>query len=1711
VAAVFDPHLNAYSGGLHRYSTRNGDLLGIKELYRLNTTVAFGKATGFGDIVATCTEPAIEIGNRVWRDVNKNGIQEAGEPGMSGLEILIYDENCNVLAKTQTDDKGHYSFNSNNVVSGLNSGSIYYLGLDPSFYDATAELYVINDEYYSLTKQQSAEDLAGSKAQSDMSGCKQAIINVQTQFSNQNYDFGLFKASGCGINIAASLANQNPVKVDDVVTYDICVTNTGLIPISSFTIEHVMPNGNILDPSLNPEWTNTGNTNTLKRETILRKGQSYCTSVHVRFDKDERNLGMNQQFNILEALDIDDQVIDFTGSCGITAENLRSIVTPDIFDLALKQELAEQRIFSHGSEVKINTTVFNQGTKTVSSFSLVNYLNEELDFDPSKNPGWNLSQDGRLLTFDHKEAFFPGENKTFKLVFQLKPDAKPNAIVNYSEIFIAYDEEGNPITDFDSDADGDVKNDKGGQINSITDNMITDHGKIDEDDHDPLVILLDVVDVAIIKKARNREIIPGKESIFDLEIINQGTVAIQKFAIRDYIPSGLSLKDINWVSLPNNIAEREIMLDKALEPGESIFTTIVLLVSETLTPPTVLTNVVQVYKIFDTNLHEISDLDVDSNLSLTVENNENSVFAYLGQDNYSSADVVLLGLFEAGNPCGCLNNASTPFDGQFSIGLAFQSASGEQWHIQQVTGLYDEFSAAPPALPTPFITGPGGFIMDEEDLGNGISRYSIAGVHIQGEGFFIVVQNNFGLTRSFRLEPGTCLYENLNIEGLVSVCNSVTSVYSVDLGGELNEFNWTLDGLPVGNNSNSVSIDWNTVTDGQHVLRLEVNGAAYEKCYSPATLNIASGEGDATAISCISNINVSLNENCVFTVTPAVLIAGNFNPESPYQVILMDKNGNVIPNATLTIDHLGQHIMAKLIDGCGGNSCWATIFVEDKIPPFTFCQDIVLACHELDTYVGPFESDNCGGAVANILLSEYITTYTCNEEYIKQIDRTYIAKDKSGNTSQPCEMSIYVARPNLRQIVMPGDRTMANGNPLVCSQFPVDKNGRPSPEETGVPTLFGEPLYPISLESCNLFVGYSDRVIGKINCTTKIAREWVIYEHWCTNTSPLLLTQLIEITDTISPVIEPIADITVSASKGDCMARVQLPQAVVSDECEGILNVTIEYPGGFVEGQTTANVLLPSGDNVITYTAYDECGNSSSESYTIRVEDKTAPTVICKGEVVVSLNFLGEAYLRPVNINDGSWDACGISHFEVRRMTDSCGTDTDIFGSFVDFCCLDVGDTVMVEMKVTDLHENSNTCMIPVTVQDKFAPQIDCPEDVEISCDTPIDLTDLNIYGVAQAIDACGAVVEELNPISGLNQCRQGIIERVFIATDDQGSATCSQYIHVVNYNPFSPSDIVRPADYETDKGCTSLDLHPDNLPAPYNYPVITEDFCDNVGVTFKDQVFNFVQNACFKIVRTWYVIDWCAMENDPLYEPYSFQQTIKVQNTEAPVITSSCEPVDACTPKDNCTEGYIDLTASATDVCTPGNLLSKTYKIDLNNDGSYEVEFAGFGDQIDASGIYPVGNHRVQYSFEDRCGNVTTCDQLFSIENCDSPTATCVRNISVGLVPMDMDGDNEDEIEMACIDAESLDAGSYHACSDELCFTFSATDTTFTQYCFDCFDTGINEITLYVIDKIGGGISECMVPVDVQDKSDQNFSADFEECIVWPDSVEFTGCEPIV
>lgn len=64
------------------------------------------------------TQPTTaSVGDRVWFDTNSNGVQDAGETGISGITVTLLDGSGNPLATTVTDANGNYLF------SGLAAGT----------------------------------------------------------------------------------------------------------------------------------------------------------------------------------------------------------------------------------------------------------------------------------------------------------------------------------------------------------------------------------------------------------------------------------------------------------------------------------------------------------------------------------------------------------------------------------------------------------------------------------------------------------------------------------------------------------------------------------------------------------------------------------------------------------------------------------------------------------------------------------------------------------------------------------------------------------------------------------------------------------------------------------------------------------------------------------------------------------------------------------------------------------------------------------------------------------------------------------------------------------------------------------------------------------------------------------------------------------------------------------------------------------------------------------------------------------------------------------------------------------------------------------------------------------------------------------------------------------------------------------------------------
>ena len=132
VSSAFDPIENVFkSGGLKVFNNANGQVNRNYVLYT-NEPGSFGKASGLGDNKVLCDLPPIEIGNRIWFDDNRDGIQDAYEPGIDGVTVTLHDmgDGGNLVATQMTHDGGQFYFNTNNVVGGLKFDQSYEIRMD---------------------------------------------------------------------------------------------------------------------------------------------------------------------------------------------------------------------------------------------------------------------------------------------------------------------------------------------------------------------------------------------------------------------------------------------------------------------------------------------------------------------------------------------------------------------------------------------------------------------------------------------------------------------------------------------------------------------------------------------------------------------------------------------------------------------------------------------------------------------------------------------------------------------------------------------------------------------------------------------------------------------------------------------------------------------------------------------------------------------------------------------------------------------------------------------------------------------------------------------------------------------------------------------------------------------------------------------------------------------------------------------------------------------------------------------------------------------------------------------------------------------------------------------------------------------------------------------------------------------------------------------
>ncbi len=176
----------------------------------------------------------------------------------------------------------------------------------------------------------------------------------------------------------------------------------------------------------------------------------------------------------------------------------------------------------------------------------------------------------------------------------------------------------------------------------------------------------------------------------------------------------------------------------------------------------------------------------------------------------------------------------------------------------------------------------------------------------------------------------------------------------------------------------------------------------------------------------------------------------------------------------------------------------------------------------------------------------------------------------------------------------------------------------------------------------------------------------------------------VTVTDNSGPIITGCKDIVVNATSS-CDAKVSWVEPSVAD-CGNVTMVSSHDPG-----QT-----FTLGKTVVTYTATDENGNTSSCKFNVIVEDKTAPVFEhCLTEIIATA--------------DGTCAAVAI--WQPPTASDNCGFAA-IYSSHSPGDTFSIGKTV-VKYTATDSSGNVTVCQFDVVVNNETLPVFSaCPNDI---------------------------------------------------------------------------------------------------------------------------------------------------------------------------------------------------------------------------------------------------------------------------------------------------------------------------------------------------------------------------------------------------------------
>jgi uncharacterized repeat protein (TIGR01451 family) len=181
-------------------------------------------------IILQETQPIYgQIGDRVWNDINADGIQDAGEPGTPGITVRLLDASNNIIDTAITDGTGWYRF------LGVVAGNYRIEFTSPVGYNFSP----LNTDGLGL--------VGPANSDANPATGRSTLFSLSTGEHKHTIDAGLIAIVG-PLAILKTSDVTGTVSPGDTINYTVTVTNLGATPQTGISITDILPNNTTYVP-----------------------------------------------------------------------------------------------------------------------------------------------------------------------------------------------------------------------------------------------------------------------------------------------------------------------------------------------------------------------------------------------------------------------------------------------------------------------------------------------------------------------------------------------------------------------------------------------------------------------------------------------------------------------------------------------------------------------------------------------------------------------------------------------------------------------------------------------------------------------------------------------------------------------------------------------------------------------------------------------------------------------------------------------------------------------------------------------------------------------------------------------------------------------------------------------------------------------------------------------------------------------------------------------------------------------------------------------------------------------------------------------------------------------------------------------------------------------------------------------------------------------